>query len=354
MIRYIRLNIFSMLRNHPGIFLLIFISEALTALCVLFSYGVIVKMQDEEKKQEDLMFYYSYDLTGKTELSEKFMTFFDVMKNDLDDASASVTVKDKNGDEKSAWAGISFVEPEKNLDEQTCDLNEINAAAVENNKVIICGVEFSVRDIRPNAGLDTILDNPENAMGDDYLIPFGSIPDDAVGRYFQFTAKQRPTQEKIDQFDSVIREIFGVEHLYAPEPLDLMKKQESNTFYVYAMLIVTVAVINLSMYFRYIIELRRKQIQTFIICGATLRDINIIFLLENLIELVIGYSAAFLLFRFRLLRIIDSFYENFSLYYSARLYLVTSVIYVVLSLAVLKLLIGPHIRRAAAAGERGV
>ena len=348
---YVKLNMKSMLKNHLGIFLLIMLSEIAAAICILFSYGLIMKMQDESKKLDYEMYYYDYDLSGKTELSGKFREFMDVMEGELDDLSASVEVTDKNGEKKEAWVGISFIHPKNNLASWSCDVNELEADLVENGKVIICGKEFSVRDIRPNAGLENIGNQPENALGEGYLIPFDSIPDDAVGRYFQFFVNSPPTKEKVDQINQHIENIFGVKPFYTPEPIDLMKKQENSTFYVYAILIVIIAVINLSMYFRYLTEKRRNQIQIFTVCGASVGSISFIFLVENLIELVIGYSVALAVFRLVMLRLIDSFYKYFSLYYSARIYIITFFIFAVGSLMILMLLISPHIRRAAYAGK---
>ena len=77
MLGYVKLNMKSMLKNHLGIFLLIMLSEIAAAICILFSYGLIMKMQDESKKLDYEMYYYDYDLSDSNRVEKYFLYYLD-------------------------------------------------------------------------------------------------------------------------------------------------------------------------------------------------------------------------------------------------------------------------------------
>ena len=340
---YIKLNIHNILKNHLGLFLLIMISEIAAALCILFSYGLIMKMQEENSDLNSDMYFYRFDLKNETGIGEKTRRFIGSMNGDLDSLVIVLNVTDRNGMKRTGGTGLR-----NDIAQYSCILNESVKYLIEDGKVLICGAEFDVAEIEQDGrrGLD--------GMWCDFWFPLSSVPETAVGKELQFDIKSRPTLERVNYITQTIKEIFNADVLYTPAPIDLMKKQQNNTFYAYAFIIVMIAVMNLAMYFRYIVGLRKKQIKIFTACGATPEDINRIFLFENLIELVTGYAAAFLIFRFGLFKVLLKFYPAFEDYYSAKVYLITFAIFTVGSLLILMLLISPSIRKAAAAGERSV
>ena len=342
---YIKLNIHNILKNHLGLFLLIMLSEIAAALCILFSYGLVMKMQEDTDELDSGMYFYDFVLHNDKQIAEKAMKFIESMNGDLDNFIIELTVTDKYGKNRICGAGSG-----ENISGDSCILNESMQYLVENGKVRISGKEFEVARVDP----DGMAPGTGEGMWCDFWIPTSSVPDAAVGKEMQFHIKSRPTLERVNYIDQTVKEIFNAEILYNPQPVDLMKKQQNNTFYAYAFVIVMITVMNLAMYFRYIVGLRKKQIKIFTTCGATSEDINRIFLFENLLELVAGYAAAFLIFRFGLFRVLLKFYPAFEDYYSAKVYLITLAIFVVGSLLILMLLISPSIRKAAAAGERSV
>ena len=343
MYNYIKLNIRSMFKNHLGLFLLIMISEIAAALCILFSYGLIMKMQEENSDLNSDMYFYRYELKNDKKIAEKAERFVESMNGDLDSFIFELSVTDKNGMKRRGGTGLG-----KDPGPYSCILNESVKYLIEDGKVLICGTEFDVAEIEQDGrrGLE--------GMWCDFWFPLSSVPETAVGTELQFDIKSRPTLERVNYIDQTVKEIFNADVIYTPAPIDLMKKQQNNTFYAYAFVIVMIAVMNLAMYFRYIVGLRRKQIRIFTACGATSENLNSLFLFENLIELIAGYLIAFLIFRFGLFRVLLKFYPVFEDYYSVKVYLITLAIFVVGSLLILMLLISPNIRKAAAAGERSV
>ena len=348
MYNYIKLNIRNMLKNHLGLFLLIMLSEIAAALCILFSYGLIMKMQEENSDLNSDMYFYRFDLKNETGIGEKTRRFIGRMNGDLDSLVIVLNVTDRNGMKRRGGTGLR-----NDIAPYSCILNESVKYLIEDGKVLICGTEFEVAEVKRD-GNSARGEYVDGGMWCDFWFPLSSVPETAAGKELQFDIKSRPTLERVNYITQTIKEIFNADVIYTPAPIDLMKKQQNNTFYAYAFVIVMIAVMNLAMYFRYIVGLRKKQIKIFTACGATSEDINRIFLFENLLELVAGYAAAFLIFRFGLFRVLLKFYPAFEDYYSAKVYLITLAIFVVGSLLILMLLISPSIRKAAAAGERSV
>ena len=337
---YAALNIRSLLKNRLGIFLLIFISEIAAALCILFSYGLVMKMQDDGREQERTASFYSYELPGTAGLRERFGELKNVMINDISSYDAMIEVKDENGVTHKAW--IIPDSPGQMLDQTGIYVLDELGHLIKNGSVKLNGKDCKVIELCDNHHIIS-----------DFKIPEILLTDDMQGLRLDIKLKPeiRPTAETVDYINSVAARIFGGTPLYNPKPADLMEKQQNNTFYAYAFVIVMIAVMNLAMYFRYIVGLRKKQIRILTSCGATTDMVKNIFLIENLIELIAGYLTAFLVFRLGLFRLLLNFYPGFEDYYSGKVYLMTFAIFAVGSALILMLLISPDIRRAVSAGK---
>ena len=341
--RYAALNIRSLLKNHLGIFLLIFISEIAAALCILFSYGLVMKMQDDNAERNGDMFFYKYSLNNVTGIADKSKVFIESLHGDVDIIDFDLYVTDKYGKVRTCAGSLGMgVRP------HCCVLNDGSMELLENGKVMISGVEFEVAEIIED-GRGVKLH--EGGMWCDFGLNLPDVPEAAAATEIRMDIGSKPTSEKVDYINQKAKEIFNANVEYSPKPTDLMEKQQNNTFYAYAFVIVMIAVMNLAMYFRYIVGLRKKQIRILTSCGATTDKVKNIFLIENLIELIAGYLTAFLVFRLGLFRLLLNYYPGFEDYYSGKVYLITFAIFAVGSALILMLLISPDIRRAVSAGK---
>jgi len=339
--RYVRLNIRTMICDHTFIFIMLILSATVTSLCLFFSYGIIQKVQDDNSELGDEMYFYRYDLPRTPNIRECIKR----LKDDAGDViwayNVTVTVKDENGAEQHAEVLIDS--PNNTLDMSGVYLHESMDHLMHDEKIALNGNVLPV-----------IKTYNSYEMAGDMCIPEQFLTDDMLGIQLSFYVDPEPTAKLADRLNRAVAETFGGTSSYTPTPVELLKKQENNTFYAYAFMTVMIAVLNLSMYFRYIVEIRKKQIKIFRTCGAAAEEINTLFLIENLTELVIGYLTAFLLFRFVLFDRLLDYYPSFKYYYSAKQYIMTFAIFAVGSLLTLMLLISPCIRRSAEAGERSV
>ena len=345
LVKYVGLNIKSLVKNHIGIFLLIMLSEIAAALCILFSYGLVMKMQDDNVDRESGMFFYKYSLNNVTGIADKSKEFIESLHGDVDIIDFDLYVTDKYGKVRTCAGSLGMgVRP------HCCVLNDGSMELLENGKVMISGVEFEVAEIKEDGRGFKLHDG---GMAYDLGLNLPDVPEAAVATEIRMDIISKPTSEKVDYINQKAKEIFNANVEYSPKPIDLMEEQQNNTFYAYAFVIVMIAVMNLAMYFRYIVGLRKKQIRILTACGATKDKVKNIFLIENLIELIAGYLTAFLMFRLGLFRLLLNYYPGFEDYYSVKVYLMTFAIFAVGSALILMLLISPDIRRAVSAGKEG-
>lgn len=339
-LRYIKLNLKDLVKNHLGVFLLIMFSEILTAVCIMFAYGLLMDNQQRIENMYNAETFFMFDLPNVKNLPERVSKFLEIYDDQLEELSFDIKVKTKDGVERVSSAYYMKYKSEDKLSGYTCFIGNNITHLVDKGELELNGIKYKV--------VKTL---QRSQMWCDLGISALCIPSEATGTELRLYYTKRLSAKDVDEICNNVVEIFEGENAVTPWAEYLLENQENNMFYAYAFLIVLIVVMNLSLYFKYIVELRRKQIRIFSVCGATGEDICNIFLFENLTELVIGYTAAAVLFKFVLLNIIERFTPGFSDYYTLKMYLLTFGIFVVGSLLILMLLISPDIRRAAAAGR---
>ena len=187
---------------------------------------------------------------------------------------------------------------------------------------------------------------------DRIVVPFNMIPKGSKPTSMLIFTKERPTKNKIKAFNEAVSELLSAECDKAPEAVDLMEYQLNNAFYLYAFAIVCIVLIDLSMYIRYLLQLKRKMMRIFSVCGATKFEISAIFIISNMLMLILGYIIAFILFRFKLLDICKNIYKDFGSYYDSKTYLSVFCIYMLASFLILVITIIPIVLKSISAGER--
>lgn len=338
--KYVKLNMTNMLNGHLLIFIMIVASAVLTSVCLFFSYGLFLNTRELIGMMDNDSLVYDYDIPEVTELPAKIEEFKAELGNDLDHIDLFIRVKDKNGDEIrcGAYSSLDSGEGAANM----CRLSDAYEHLIENDRIILDGVAYK----------------PDVVEADkiyrDAAVPLQTITDKAVGTGIMFYTKTQPTADRVDEINLLLKELFGATSVSVPKARSLMDKQINNTFYAYSFIIVMIVAVNLCMYFRYIINSRRKQIKILVICGAGKTQIGVIYLIEAVIELLIGYGIAYIIYdRFLLDRII-AYFPSFTDYYSPELYLTTLLIYLVGSVLVLIMSLVPYVDRLLVGNKGGV
>ena len=167
-----------------------------------------------------------------------------------------------------------------------------------------------------------------------------------------FYLKEQPTKEKIEEIQNKFTELFGVSVPILPEAKDLMDVQINNMFYLYAVLIAIIIVLNLSLYFKYIFNINKREMRIMKLCGATSKNVSLIFISETMIELIAGYIIGNILFSLGALKIIRRSFINFDKYYSSQVYIITFLIFIFVSLIIVSIITVPYVNKVLSTDNR--
>ena len=333
LLHYIGLNIACLIKKHSYIFIMIIMSAMLTSLCLFFSYGLFLNTRENIGAMDADRYVYKYTLPGKNNLIESLNTLNTELGDSLDHIDLMITVKDKNGTEHKAGAYSDMDSSIFSDGRYSCYLSSDAAYLMDSeNTVIFDGIRYKA--------------NVKNASEfyREAALPMGSLTNEAVGTQMMIYVKTQPTVESVDKTNEMMHRLFGAKSEYLPKARSLMDKQINNAFYVFSFVIVLTVVINLSLYFKYIISIRVRQIKVLMICGALRIHIICIQILEALLELLVGYIAALILYKAFLLEILISFYPSFDYYFqSSKLYVESLVVYLAGAVLVLIFSLVPYL-----------
>ena len=330
---YSLLNIKTLIVRRPLLSLMIVLSQIAAIMSVYLSVGFInnsLKSKQEAREDQlwfDIVFYSKDDADAAPDeavidptwgqVSDKLYELY----NFLDDDVASVAIVGTGNDgTKGLFSGI--------LDNNrkvvkgprfSCGAEKGGVFGI-GDKVTVEGVEYTVTEVGKN--MVDIQINPE-----DY-------PDTAIIKYFSIVLKDAVGQDRIKQISSKITELFGQpRELSEPQPLTLMQIQIDNMFIFTSAFILLIAVVNISVYFRYIFKKREKQTAIMKICGSGRADVFKISIVEMLGSYIISLAAALLIFS-SLLPELKEKYKGFSLFDDRKYIIIFALSYFVMSAVV--------------------
>ena len=92
------------------------------------------------------------------------------------------------------------------------------------------------------------------------VVNIDDIPETAVITFFNIHLNDAISKERIEEISSKICELFGkTKGMHTPEPMTLKRIQINNMFILASALILLMAVVNISVYFRYLFKKREKE-----------------------------------------------------------------------------------------------
>lgn len=339
--KYVKLNILCMTKKHFVVFLLILFSEILTVLCLFFSYGLFFNTRETVGKIESDRFIYSYTLPSTPNIKSSMLSLMETLGDDL--SSFDLYIIGNTENDETLFGGVYYDNG-----------NDTGIDSPDEQNVCRLSDEYSslVKDGKIKLGNSFFIPKLETMEYTQFIIQLSSLTDDFHGSSLLLYMKTQPTIERINRLNQICSDLLGATCESSPEASDLMEVQLNNSFYVSSFLIVALVLINLSIYFRYIITLRRKQMRIMMICGASNISITVIYLIESLIELFAGFVVGFILYRYFLLDIAAKYYPLFPSYYSTKTYSITFLVYMTTSVLILSLSFVPLIKKLVSAGER--
>lgn len=346
---YIFINIKSYVINHKSMFFLLICSITAAVIGLLFSYGLFLNTRNSsgEATSNQRCFNYSmtiYDENGEygeayavqTNMKSNLDELLKIFDDDLVEIDISLQMADKNGKLHSTSC---YYTPDNSNDlfngKKGYILNAQTQAAenlAENGVITLDGIDYEVNQTNDDYVID-------------FIIPYEAINDDCLGLSLLIKLDDQPTRERVDEINDKCYELFNITYSSVPEASQLLKTQLNNMFYLYCGIITLIIIINLSLYFKYVLKTRSRQIFVFRACGGTSSSISIIFILEIIVELTLGFGLALLIFHSLGLPLCDKFYDSFSSFYSSKIYLVTFIIYLVVSCMAVAFITQPFIKK---------
>lgn len=358
-IRYILINIRKFFQYHKMLFILMIVSGIISTICLLFSFGLFQETRQQSGELTSKETFFCFDFfpgEGVVEIQKdmksKVEQFRQFLGNDLDTQNHSMNIlyRTFSDNEDKSFAASSyyyssnsnrFSPQEIKENKYMCDIHECYLEYVKDGMIELSGNKYKVTNIRYG----------EEAF-EFIIFPIESIPENSMLTSVSFALKEQPTKEKIEEIQNKFTELFGVSVPILPEPKDLMDVQINNMFYLYAVLIAIIIVLNLSLYFKYIFNINKREMRIMKLCGATSKNVSLIFISETMIELIAGYIIGNILFSLGALKIIRRSFINFDKYYSSQVYIITFLIFIFVSLIIVSIITVPYVNKVLSTDNR--
>ena len=331
---YSLLNIKTLIVRRPLLSLMIVLSQIAAILSVYLSVGFINNSISDKKEAYEAQLWFNVSFANSAEdggdgstdtkwgsISHKFYELNEFIKNDAD--SISMICYGYDGDKRiGLYSGIS--DTFSVFDKNCCAAGEADAAV--GDVFTVEGVDFTVTE--------TGKERPT------IVVNIDDIPETAVITFFNIHLNDAISKERIEEISSKISELFGkTKGMHTPEPMTLKRIQINNMFILASALILLMAIVNISVYFRYLFKKREKENAILKICGANKHNIFGISLAEMFGSYILSLAASIALFSVFLPRLKDK-YQGFSLFddkkyiviFAATYFLVSALVSIALSL----------------------
>ena len=334
-------NIKNSILGYRSIYIILIVTQLITAVMLFFVYGVFGSFNAELKEYEVTevriaasfvedakMYQLKRCLPGVLEDVQNRIEFVGIIGGD-DNTSVSIRDTYKNGNYRFA---DFILEMEKLLEGRWITEEEATAG----DKVAVLPYNGSVGDMVVIAGesfeVIGVTNNKSSAENSEKLqvyVSFMSAPDNLNIGSCVIQFKQLPTQEEYDLFKDTLTAEFG-DKVYFPE-FEIKDEEEIvsiKTIIAMSFLIGIIAALDTALLYGYIMKRRKKQMAVYGIVGIKHFQKVLINELEIMIISVITTTIGFVLFKFVLEDIVNMIYENAYSVYTTKAYVMMMVIYI--------------------------
>lgn len=334
-------NIKNSILGYRNIYIILIVSQLITAVMLFFVYGVFGSFNAELKEYEvtEVRIHASFNEEAKMyQLKRCLPAVLDEVQNRMEfvgvigrDDNTNVTIRDayKNGnyrladfvlDMEKLLEGRWITEEEATVGDKVVVIPYNGSVG---DTVVISGESFEVIGVTNNRTAAELSDKLE------IYVSFMSAPDNlSIGScVIQF--KQLPTQEEYDLFRDALTAEFGDE-VYFPE-FEIKDEEEIvsiKTIIAMSVLIGIIAALDTALLYGYILKRRKKQMAVYGIVG--IKHFQRVFIneMEIMIISIITTTIGFVLFKFVLEDVVNLIYENAYSVYTTQAYTMMMAIYI--------------------------
>jgi ABC-type antimicrobial peptide transport system permease subunit len=306
----------------------------------MFSYYFYVDANEIDKDDPEIMFEPRF-----SEVKDKMNELLKFVGDDLsnfytrgvyDNSSSTVGFAAYLGDNDNLCDLCKEVEEstEPIAVAATGDLAGENTASVKTGDTVnIFGRDFKVI-------------GTETSLAADYVIPYRYIPDDAIVDVFQIFLTDVPTQKRVTEISDKMQELFKKpEYLGTPEIKDLVEEQTSNMYIFVSIIVMIIVMLDISLFYKYIFDLRLNEYSIFKVCGASNSNILAMTVIEMLAEYILSFAVASLLFR-AVFDKLKTNYPGFSVYETNGIYPLIAVAFFAVSVIIAICIAMPYSKKS--------
>lgn len=272
------LNIIILIKQQSLFFALMIISQIVVCIGIFLGIGAIQNTQNEQKEIDVRTMYFEVyhsgvilDDTGKISYKE--------CDNILDFERKTERVLSVIPENMLSFVKISGIVSENepigyNAVITAPDSFPLTQEQIENGeKCAILREESKLGDL--SVGDSITLLNTEYkvvSVGDysaEVLIPIGAADKNFLADGLRIELKEVPDRALCDEISAALNELFPESEISTPEIPDLMELQFNRTMILSSLIIIIIAVLNLSYCYSYLFIKRKRIIAAYMICGST-------------------------------------------------------------------------------------
>lgn len=342
------LNIKKLIKEQECFFLLLILSQIAACLAIFFAIGAIHNTRNEQKDIDIRTMYFEVyiepiSVENMQKKAERILTV--IPENMLSYASIYGRTKDAsyyvqlNANDDSVISTEQILNGEKVIGVSVG--SSYNGKKVEvNDKIDFCGTEYTVISV-----------------GDyvcNYILPITAIDSSLPIDRFRVNLSKIPDKELAEEIQQAINEVFPITtENHTPKIPDLLTVQFNRTMIIASFIIIAVVAINLSYCYCYLFMKRKKTIAVYMICGCSNNSAANLMVVEAAVISFVCYMISFCIIN-PFITLLTDIYPAAENLYSHKFFVIVGVVYVAITVAVLKLMFSSLIRKSAVDLKRGV
>ena len=358
----ISLNVSKFIKEQRSFFILLVISQIAACLAIFFAMGAIHNTRNEQKDIDVRTMYFEADSVNVflDENCEADYSNCETM-NDFQKKAERVIAtipKDilsyvKIGGITSAENPIKYsavyIVPETFMLTQKDIENGEYVAAISkygafsekttNDKITVNDKEYTVVSVGDYVG--------------DMIIPLKAASPDFIAYNFRIEFNSVPSNELAGEISNVMEELFPSSEISVPEIPDLMTIQFNRTMIIASAVVIAVVVLNLGYCYCYLFMRRKKTIAIYMICGCSNSSAVNLMVTESAVISFVCYMISFCIMK-PLAPLLTNVYAAAEYLYSLKFFVIVGIVYIIITIAVLKIMFSSIINKSAVDLKRGV
>ena len=215
-----------------------------------------------------------------------------------------------------------------------------NYSCEENQIIDINGEKYTVIQSYKRKNIYDI------GLSSTFNFTYKSMPKTATFRWAYVVLDDIPTQQRIEEINNKIQEIFGSDTpVTLPAVPDLLTVQFNRISYSISFAVILIIVLNVSFVYMYVLEKRKNWLYVMKFCGCKQKQCIMIFMLEILLIVAACLLAGTLIFKYGMFPYFAKMYPAFSLIFNTKAYLFICLSYMLLSIFIIFSVVQPFVKQ---------